>query len=41
MRCDLTANEYSAALELGCTDFLGFDHRQRSVALAEELNVLP
>jgi len=31
----------AAALELGCTDFLSFDHRQRSVALAEGLKVLP
>lgn len=31
----------AAALELGCTDFLSFDHRQRSAALAEGLNVVP
>ncbi len=31
----------AAALELGCTDFLSFDHRQRQAAQAEGLNVLP
>ena len=31
----------AAALELGCTDFLSFDHRQRSAALAEGLKVVP
>ncbi len=30
----------AAALELGCVDFLSFDHRQRSVALAEGLNIV-
>ncbi|MFZ4594897.1 MAG: type II toxin-antitoxin system VapC family toxin [Verrucomicrobiaceae bacterium] len=31
----------AAALELGCTDFLSFDNRQRQAAQAEGLNVLP
>lgn len=31
----------AAALELGCTDFLSFDTRQRQAAQAEGLNVLP
>lgn len=31
----------AAALELGCTDFLSFDRRQRDAALAEGLNVIP
>jgi hypothetical protein len=31
----------AAALELGCTDFLSFDKKQRLAAEAEGLNVLP
>ena len=31
----------AAALELGCTDFLTFDQRQRRAAQAEGLKVLP
>ena len=31
----------ACALELGCTDFLSFDNRQRLAAQAEGLNVVP
>ena len=31
----------ASALEIGATDFLSFDHRQREAASAEGLNVLP
>lgn len=31
----------AAALELGCTEFLSLDHRQRTAAVAEGLTVAP
>ena len=50
MTCAPTTNEHAAtldilhitcALELGCVDFLSFDHRQRATALALGLRVVP